>query len=253
MKVNLVRISQNAKLGPIPAAYVSEETCPDVCPLKHSGCYGDSGNVAIHWKKVSAGKTGVEWPAFIDRVKALPRHTLWRYAVVGDIPHTDGLIDVTMLDGLVKANSGKRGWAYSHHNVTLAHNQEAIAGANARGFTVNLSADSLEEVDLKYALGIAPVVTLLPRDAGKVTRTQGGIRVVTCPATLNKQITCSNCGICQRADRRVVIGFPAHGSGAKKAEQIFRGIKVQVTQVTQERKEWQEDAAASRSLDIQGA
>lgn len=228
MNVNLVRISQNAKLGPIPAAYVSEDTCPDICPLKKSGCYADSGNVALHWRRVSSGQTGTDWPTFLDQVKALPKHTLWRYAVAGDLPHTDGRIDVAMLDGLVKANQGKRGWAYSHHDVTLVHNQEAIAGANARGFTVNLSADSLEEVDLKYALGIAPVVSILPRDAKKVTYTPGGVRVVACPAAQNKEITCSVCGVCQNPDRKVVIGFPAHGSSAKKAEQVFMGVKVAV-------------------------
>lgn len=228
MKVNLVRVSQNAKLGPIPAAYVSEDTCPDVCPLKKAGCYGDSGNVSIHWRRVSDGRSGTEWPQFLEKVKALPRNTLWRFGVVGDLPHSDGRIDVEALDGLVNANRGKRGWAYSHHDVTLAHNQEAIAGANARGFTVNLSADSLEEVDLKYALGIAPVVSILPRDAKKVTYTTGGVRIVTCPAALNKAVTCSSCGVCQNPDRRVVIGFPAHGSGAKKAEQVFRGVKVAV-------------------------
>lgn len=228
MNVNLVRISQNAKLGPIPAAYVSEDTCPDICPLKHSGCYGDSGPVNIQWRKVSAGKTGTEWPEFLEKVKALPRHTLWRYAVVGDLPHTEGRIDVDALEGLVNANRGKRGFLFTHHDVSIRENQEAIAVANARGFTVNLSADSLADVDTKYRLGIGPVVTLLPREAGKVTRTDGGIRIVTCPAAQNKEITCSVCGVCQNPDRRVVIGFPAHGSGARKAEQVFRGVKVQV-------------------------
>ena len=248
MKVNLVRISQNAKLGPIPAAYVSSETCPDICPLKKSGCYGDSGPVNIQWRKVSAGKTGTEWPQFLERVKALPKHTLWRYAVAGDLPHTDGRIDVEMLDGLVKANQGRKGFLYSHHDVSIPENQEAIASANARGLTINLSADSLADVDTKYRLGIGPVVSILPRDAGKVTYTPGGVRVVACPAALNKEITCSVCGVCQNADRRTVIGFPAHGSGARKAEQVFHGIKV-----TQERKAWQEEAAASRSLAIQVA
>ena len=228
MNVNLVRISQNAKLGPIPAAYVSDDTCPDICPLKHSGCYGDSGPVNIQWRKVSAGKTGTEWPEFLEKVKALPRNTLWRFGVVGDLPHSEGLIDTQMLDGLVKANQGKRGFLYSHHDISIPENQEAIAAANARGLTINLSADSLEDVDRKYRLGIGPVVSILPREAGKVTRTEGGVRIVACPAAQNKEITCSVCGICQNADRRTVIGFPAHGSGARKAEQVFRGVKVQV-------------------------
>lgn len=228
MRINLVRISANSKLGPIPAAYVSEETCPDICPLKKAGCYADSGNVALHWRKVSSGLTGTDWPTFLDQVKALPKHTLWRYAVAGDLPHTDGRIDIQMLDGLVKANQGRKGFLYSHHDVSIPENQEAIASANARGLTVNLSADSLEDVDRKYRLGIGPVVSILPREAGKVTRTEGGIRIVTCPAAQNKEITCSNCGICQNADRRTVIGFPAHGSSAKKAEQVFRGVKVAV-------------------------
>lgn len=228
MNVNLVRVSQNAKLGPIPAAYVSSETCPDVCPLKNSGCYADSGNVALHWRRVSSGQTGTDWPTFLDKIKALPKHTLWRYAVAGDLPHTDGRIDVEMLDGLVKANQGKRGFLYSHHDISIRENQEAIASANARGLTINLSADSLADVDLKYSLGIGPVVSILPRDAKKVTYTPGGVRIVACPAALNKAVTCSSCGVCQNPDRKVVIGFPAHGSSAKKAEAVFNGIRIKV-------------------------
>ena len=141
--------------------------------------------------------------------------------VAGDLPHTDGRIDTDALDALVKANQRRRGWLYTHHDTTIQGNQEAIAGANALGLTVNLSADSLENVDRKYALGIGPVVTLLPKDAGKVTYTPEGRRVVRCPQTHNKQVTCSSCGICQKAERSAIIGFPVHGVRWKAAERIF--------------------------------
>ena len=210
------RVSRNSKLGPIPMVMSSPDTCPHSCPLKGQGCYAEQGPTLWQWRK-----TRDSFEETCANIRALPEGTLWRYGVAGDLPHTDGRIDTDALDALVKANHQRRGWLYTHHDTTIQWNQEAIAGANARGLTINLSADSLEVVDRKYALGIGPVVTILPRYATKVTYTQGGVRVVTCPNVLNKQITCSNCRICQRSDRRAVIGFPVHGVRWKKAEQVF--------------------------------
>lgn len=86
------------------------------------------------------------------------------------------------------------------------------------GFTINLSAENMDQVDEYVAMGIAPVVTILPMNAEKVTFTPNGNKVVRCPA--NETITCKTCKLCQRAERDFVIGFTAHGSRKKKVEKI---------------------------------
>ena len=86
---------------------------------------------------------------------------------------------------------------------------------------INLSGNSLDHVDALAKHGL-PLVTVLPAAdlAKRETFTPGGRRVVICPATRSDRITCATCRLCQKADRPFVIGFPAHGTNAKKANAI---------------------------------
>jgi hypothetical protein len=99
--------------------------------------------------------------------------------------------------------------------------EQKVCEANARGFTVNLSANNLEHADELYALGIAPVVVVLPIDAAKPFMSPAGHWVAICPATQRDDVTCASCGICAHSGRKAIIGFPAHGTGAKKAQAMF--------------------------------
>jgi len=71
---------------------------------------------------------------------------LWRHNEAGDLPGEGDDIDVPKLRALVQANRGKRGFTYTHKPVLdNPQNAVAIKCANQNGFTVNLSADSIEE------------------------------------------------------------------------------------------------------------
>lgn len=110
----------------------------------------------------------------------------------------------------------------SHYDVeSNKHNRAAIATANAKGFTINLSANNLDHADKLTDLGIGPVATVLPHDfdARKTTTPQGRI-VAQCPATYRDDVTCKTCGLCQKQSRRVIVGFPAHGNSKKKASAV---------------------------------
>lgn len=130
-------------------------------------------------------------------------------------------IDLKHLVDLVKANTGKKGFTYTHYDVledgfTGDHNRNAIRNANTRGFTINLSADSFDEADKMVELGIAPVTVLLPSEVhGKTCTTPSGNKVITCPAAMKDNISCETCALCYRTKRPFIIGFPAHG--AKKS------------------------------------
>jgi hypothetical protein len=91
-----------------------------------------------------------------------------------------------------------------------------------------LSANDLRHADLWAGLGIGPVVTVLPADTArpglKLTTPQGR-RVTVCPATYRDDITCKSCGLCAIATRETIVGFPAHGVKAKRADQIARGAQ----------------------------
>ena len=60
-----------------------------------------------------------------------------------------------------------------------------------------------------------PVAVVLPEGTRKAFKTPAGNYVVVCPNALNPKATCQNCRLCQKADRKPIIGFPVHGSGKK--------------------------------------
>ena len=214
MNVALTPISSNRKTGAMPVSYSTKEWCPDTCPLKKHGCYAKHGHTGIHWRKVTAGERGTDWATFTDKVRRLPKGGIWRHNVAGDLP----IFDHGMIRQLIKANTGKGGFTYTHHLPT-AENAGIIAESNDNGFTVNISADNARMADDYVELGIAPVVTLLPTDSAKVTFTPKGRKVVRCPAETSEKVTCQSCRLCQKTDRPI-IGFTPHGSGKKVTEKV---------------------------------
>lgn len=232
--------SKNRKTGPIPVSTSPRETCPTSCPFYGAGCYALNRPLSIHWRKLSSGERGASWDVFLQRVSEIPQGALWRHNQAGDLPSKDGRIDMEMLRQLLDANRGKRGWTYTHWDVLGdgdAQNRDAIRAANAGGFTVNLSADNLAEADQMSELKIAPVVTVLNSEYGRRKketvvewrervkalglRTPAGRPVQVCSAATGN-MTCAQCGICARTERReTIIGFPAHGNGRKKVDEIY--------------------------------
>ena len=217
--VSLTLKSRNAKTGPIPVSTTTRKTCPDACAFKANGCYADGGPLRIQWDKVTREEAGYSWADFLSQVRALPSDILWRHNQAGDLPGIGDSIDGKAMYDLVVANTGKRGFTYTHKPMSSVANREAIAHANTSGFTVNLSANNLEHADDLADLGIAPVVTVLPMDQKDNTTTPKGRKVVVCPATIRDDVSCMTCGLCARL-RDAIVGFPAHGNGAKKANAI---------------------------------
>lgn len=218
--VHLTIKSNNKKTGPIPVSTTSALSCPSSCPLKSGGCYASGGPLAIHWRAVTAGERGLDWQSFCDAIAQLPEGQLWRHNQAGDLPGLDNYINPAAMELLVKANKGRRGFTYTHKPPT-AENLEIIRAANEAGFTVNLSANNLYQADELAATGAGPVVTILPADAPAKTTTPAGRPVINCPAQTRDDVSCADCQLCARADRPTIIGFLAHGTGAKKAEKIY--------------------------------
>jgi hypothetical protein len=224
MKVHLTLRSSNAKTGPIPVSTSSAETCPDACPFKAHGCYAESGPLALHWRAVTNQSRGTYWQSFIRQIHELPQGQLWRHNQAGDLPGLNGDIDRNKLEDLAIANQGKRGFTYTHKPPTR-RNLELISSANAHGFTINLSANTLDHADRLVKTGLPVVVVLPSEDVDKRNQfTPAGHKVVTCPATRSKRINCSTCGLCQKKNRGFIIGFPAHGTRKKQLSNFVRGV-----------------------------
>ena len=213
--------SKNAKVGKMAVTTSTATTCPSACPFKDNGCYAESGPLKLHWLKVTEGKRGDDWSTFIDKIKELPAGSKWRHNQAGDLPGDTKDLDSAKCADLAKANEGKRGFTYTHYDV-LDNFQNAITVniMNHLGFTVNVSANNLDHADQLCDLDIAPVATVLPIEQTTNTVTPKGRKVVVCPATYKDDVSCADCMLCEKRDRKVIVGFPAHGTSKKKASAI---------------------------------
>ena len=213
--------SKNVKVGKMAVTTSTATTCPTSCPFKSNGCYADSGPLKLHWDKVTRKERGDDWSTFINKIKDLPTGSKWRHNQAGDLPGDMEKLDNEKCIELAKANKGKRGFTYTHYDV-LDNFQNAITVnmMNHLGFTVNVSANNLEHADKLCDLNIAPVATVLPIEQTTNTVTPKGRKVVVCPATYKDDVSCASCMLCEKWDRNVVVGFPAHGTSKKKASVV---------------------------------
>jgi hypothetical protein len=216
--------SKNVKVGKMAVTTSTATTCPTSCPFKSNGCYADSGPLKLHWDKVTRKERGDDWSTFINKIKDLPTGSKWRHNQAGDLPGDMEKLDNEKCIELAKANKGKRGFTYTHYDV-LDNFQNAITVnmMNHLGFTVNVSANNLEHADQLCDLNIAPVATVLPIEQTTNTVTPKGRKVVVCPATYKDDVSCASCMLCEKWDRNVVVGFPAHGTSKKKAAMVAAG------------------------------
>ena len=218
MKIHLTLKSANVKTGPIPVSTSAAETCPEACPFKIKGCYAKGGPLALHWSKVTSGERGINWSAFIAEVRKFPAGQLWRHNQAGDLPGIGNSIDATALAELSAANTGKRGFTYTHKPPT-GDNLSALRAANSAGFTVNLSANSVAHADQLASLGL-PVAAVVPQDSPDRFMTPEGNRVVICPAQRVEGLSCDKCRLCAKADRGFIVGFKPHGAASQAVNQI---------------------------------
>lgn len=224
MNVQFVRKSSNAKTGPIPTTTSPRASCPVECPLAgDGGCYAEAGYYTrMNWDKVDSGERGDAWDVFLSKVRKLPKGQLWRHNVAGDLPKdSEGKIDSRRLWDIVSANAGRKGFTYTHY-APEGENLQWIEGANRAGFTVNISANSPQEAREIRQRTTAPVVTIVTSDTWDSTGKRQG-DIVRCPAEYSDSVSCATCGLCQRADRKDIVGFTVHGTRAKAAEVIARG------------------------------
>jgi hypothetical protein len=227
--------SENEKTGPMAVSITESTTCPPNCKLRRASeggtniCYSLHGPMRFTWNRLDRHECGMPWADFCNKVKALPAGAYWRHNVSGDLPGVGDTIDAAALAMLVKANAGKRGFTYTHKPLTV-RNFDLIRAATASGFTINASMDTLVEADYYRMVDETfPMAVMLPiaygkDEAPKTLKTPKGRVVMVCPAVRVKGKTCLTCGLCYKADRKAIIGFPAHGVARKRADKHSQGF-----------------------------
>lgn len=218
MRYHFIPESSNRKTGAIPVTYSERGTCPPSCPHYRADCYAEDFYTRMAWDKVP--QRGGTLEALCEAVAALPEGQLWRHNVAGDLPGEGEAVDPVALGEIVRANTGRRGFTYTHKK-----SPEALAWAahaTRWGFTVNLSADDAGEADALAEHG--PVCAIVPTDTPEKSYTPEGRTIIVCPAQTREDVTCASCGLCARPDRGIVIGFRAHGTRARVADAKARRV-----------------------------
>ena len=218
LRFHLTLRSGNAKTGPIPVSTSSRATCSPSCPFLNNGCYGDGGPLAIHWAAVSKGERGEPLPRFLANIASLPADQLWRMNQAGDLAHTNGRISRRFIRGIIEANKGRRGFTYTHHDLTKGENLSLVRQANRQGFRINVSTESELAADNAIAAGLPAVITVPSNEERTTWRTPANNTVLVCPAQRSDTLTCSDCQLCHKRGARVVIAFKAHGISRRKVE-----------------------------------
>jgi hypothetical protein len=219
MRYHFIPQSSNRKTGAIPVTYSERATCPQSCPHYRADCYAEDFYTRMAWDKVP--ERGGTLGGLCAAIASLPEGQLWRHNVAGDLPGHNESVDAAALGAIVRANIGRRGFTYTHKKSPDAI--QWAAHATNWGFTVNLSADDAGEADALAETGL-PVTAIVPMDCPEKTETPNGRTIIVCPAQTRDDVTCETCGLCARADRRIIIGFRAHGTRARVTDAKARRV-----------------------------
>jgi len=234
-RYHVTTLSHNKKTGPISNFMSESKTCPDTCPyLESSECHAKQGNMRIHRDRHDQGK--YKSYSFTELIGLLPTaifSRIFRCFVSGDLPGKGDRIDGKRLRKLAKTidESGKQAIAYTHKPLSGVHKRGDVKlrRANRRAFdqmmsetknfTVNVSCDSMAELDRAMDRGLDAVVVVPHDTIGKKLVSPGGRRGIVCPAVWS-DTKCCDCGkgspLCAQKGRNIFIGFPATGQKRKQ-------------------------------------
>lgn len=243
MLANLAMIvipkSSNPKTGDIIQSYSARSTCPNRCPLKNNGCYADSYHTSRQWDRCNDEedkryiRNGHDltldlMSAVVIHAKKGEKSILFRHNVAGDIAIPDSdTIDGERLNTIVEScnkvssnlNINLMGYTYTHCSLTM-QNFKKVKKAQDKGFTVNFSCETIEEVKkVKFAGCNAVVTSVNPHETIKALKAEG-LKSVQCPAQTNENMNCKKCKLCAR-DREAVVIFAVHGNGSNKARKVI--------------------------------
>jgi hypothetical protein len=209
--------SGNTKTGHVAVTYRTQDTCPTSCPLMAAGCYARGRIFGIPARLGVVDEDG-EYSAVralagpAGTKGALPQGGLMRANVSGDVLNETGELDT----GYAAALSHIATERPDADVFTYTHAWRKLQPDLAPGVTVNASCESAADLEEAAAAGWPTVVTDPGDESTLIGQTVAGRKVVQCPAQ-TKGLTCDQCRLCARPQRRSTVAFVVHGSGKKLA------------------------------------
>lgn len=223
-KYGATAISKNSKVGPTLVTSTSMDSCWEGCPhhaVNNGSCYALFGPQGLYWRKLgkSIGMSFMQLFYYLRR--HIPRHTVWRHNVSGDLPsrHDNKVIDARFIKILTTLNKQCQGKGFTYTHKPWRENLFTLYYANENGFTINVSTDSLDDAVEAYSSSLPTTITV-SNDIKSNDFVYKSVRFVTCPEQTGKMRNCVECKLCYKADRKFIIMFRAHGP---KARHIITG------------------------------
>ena len=241
LKMILLPTSSNAKTGDVIQSYSSRVTCPTSCKFQKNGCYADGYHTARQWDRCDNPEDaryiingehltiGLKAAVF-DKLRKDPTRNkiMFRHNIAGDIAiEGTSTIDVNRVDTIAKAIADTneavgnvlQGYTYTHCTIdTNASN--IIHDAASKGFLINASCETVEEVKHAKNLGINTVIASVdPKETVRELKAMG-MHGVQCPAQTKDDMNCNRCQLCAK-NRKAVIIFGVHGTASKKAAKVI--------------------------------
>lgn len=207
--------SSNKKLGKGVRATYREvgPTCPQDCQhLQSKSCYAMYAFVKIHADKSEYDKNDAN--IIYSYLTNLPLKKKIRHHVSGDFMKPGDEIDNDYIDAVLaghKLRPDLQGWTYTH--VWKRLDSEEMN--SEKSLTVNASCDT--EDDVRKALSEGWPATMVVDEGfegGRIDETN----VVVCPNQTH-DLSCADCMLCFRKNRKAVVAFRVHGSGKTKFSQ----------------------------------
>ena len=222
----------NRKLGAVHNVYSPAANCPDDCPFKGNGCYADNPPLKWQWDKVQSGesKRSVSFDGLIGKLQRIPIGEPVRLNVAGDLPMLPGpllpgekrKVGTVSLMRLAIATRFTRAWTYTHHDIwgdSSFRCQLQYLAKHYEHFTVNVSTEDEGALDVCMTiLGLPAVIAVPSTETRRRWETEGGNRVLICPAQTCSHVTCETCMLCHKRPDDLAIAFRAHGTFKKKAD-----------------------------------
>lgn len=203
MKVHLVPKTNNKKTGKVAATYITGDTCPDRCPFL-SICYANQGTMGNTPFKIAETHGSDDLTKTADGIRSLPKGSLVRHAVSGE--PTEAYVQA--MGAAHEDRPDTLGWTYLH---SWPDRSPAEFPAN---LVPNASCETQEELEKAQANGWDTVLVATGADDELIGQTVAGRRVIVCP-NQTRGVTCAECRLCMKRDRKATIAFLPHGAKNK--------------------------------------
>lgn len=221
-----VEVSQNDKIGPVSTTYATQESCDKSCPHYENGCYGESGMVAIHGRRLNNAYNG-QSPEEIaieeaNAIKSLTGNLDLRVHTVGDCktPESARIVSGAMRSHRKKA--GRKAWTYTHA-------WRKVPVENWQGESVLASVETVPDAKEAMQSGYPVAIVVETFDSTK-PYFKDGIKILPCPAQTQDNKQCVNCRACMNGafllKTGTVIGFVPHGSQRKKVIATLQKLNI---------------------------